>query len=50
MIFPSLGHIGGNEDKQLVAQWAQGKHALRNHNSRHRSLGSPAVTPRQSRT
>lgn len=44
MVFPSLRHTGGSAGKPLVARWAQAGHAVGNHTSRHRSLGSPAVS------
>lgn len=44
MIFPSLRHTGGLAGRALVAQWARDGHAVGNHTSRHRSLGSASVS------
>jgi peptidoglycan/xylan/chitin deacetylase (PgdA/CDA1 family) len=44
MIFPALVRVGGPAGLALVADWARAGHAVGNHTSRHRSLGSPQLT------
>ncbi len=44
MVFPSLLHTGGAEGRALVRDWAEAGHAVGNHTSKHRSLGSPRIT------
>jgi peptidoglycan-N-acetylglucosamine deacetylase len=43
MLFPSLRHAGGAAGQALVARWSQAGHAVGNHTSAHRNLGSARV-------
>ena len=43
MLFPSLVHAGSAEGLALVQQWSAKGHAVGNHTSHHRNLGSPKV-------
>ena len=44
IVFPSLGHIGGDAGLALIEQWSAAGHGVGNHTTRHRSLSSSKVT------
>ena len=44
MVFPSLRRIGGKPGIELIERWAASGHAVGNHTSEHRSLGSARVS------
>lgn len=43
MVFPALVRTGRARGLDLIRDWARAGHAIGNHTSRHRSLGSPQV-------
>ncbi len=43
MVFPALARTGDGAGRALIADWAAAGHAVGNHTSRHRSLGSQKV-------
>lgn len=43
MVFPALVRTGRAQGLDLIRDWARAGHAVGNHTSRHRSLGSPQV-------
>lgn len=43
MVFPTLVRTGRAQGLDLIRDWARAGHAVGNHTSRHRSLGSPQV-------
>ncbi|WP_418130719.1 polysaccharide deacetylase family protein [Variovorax sp. 278MFTsu5.1] len=43
MVFPALVRTGPAQGLDLIRDWARAGHAVGNHTSRHRSLGSPQV-------
>jgi len=43
MVFPSLVRTGRGEGLDLIGDWGRAGHAVGNHTSQHRSLGSPQV-------
>ncbi len=44
IVFPSLGHIGGDAGLALIESWSAAGHGVGNHTARHRSLSSSKVT------